>query len=171
MGFRCERMRGTDLMTFDRRIDPVDLVITGVHEMSVVHKSILCAAVATVFAGAMIRADDQPAAKPQPRKPLTFKDDKTAIIFYVESDGRHVAAIDRDGKVLWHRDPFEEHGLKPYRKARPVIAKIGSATGPSVEGSMKRRGQKGPFIYLSFDSTQTFVVDEITGESVFEGQD
>jgi hypothetical protein len=32
-------------------------------------------------------------------------------MLYVESDGRHMAAITREGKIAWHRNLFD--GLKP----------------------------------------------------------
>jgi hypothetical protein len=37
---------------------------------------------------------------PSLAKPFTYKDSRTSITLYVESDGRHVAAIDAEGK-LW----------------------------------------------------------------------
>ena len=138
--------------------------------MNIVHKIVLLAAVATVFGGSVIRADDPSGAKPLSNKPLTFKDGETGIILYVESDGRHVAAIDRNGVILWHRNPFEEKGTKPYRKSRPVIARVAPATDGMVE-SMRAKGYKGPFVEVNFNSTQTFVLDQMTGESIFYGQD
>ncbi len=138
--------------------------------MKSVCKPIAWAVAVLVCGAAAIRADDPDAAK-KAIKPFTFRDAKTGIIFYVESDGRHVAAIDRDGKILWHRNPFEEHKLEPYRNARPVTARIGADVSPNNVGQMKKAGQKGPYIWIAFNSTQSFVADQMTGESVFLGQD
>src|SRR4051812_12323564 len=46
--------------------------------------------------------------------PTTFKDADSGIVFYVESDGRHVSAISPDGKILWSRDPFLDSHLAHY---------------------------------------------------------
>jgi len=35
--------------------------------------------------------------------PISYKDAGSGIIVYVETDRRHVAAIDPDGMILWHR--------------------------------------------------------------------
>jgi hypothetical protein len=40
--------------------------------------------------------------------PHTYRDPDSGIIFYVETDGRHVSAINPDGKILWSRDPVEK---------------------------------------------------------------
>ena len=43
---------------------------------------------------------------------LIYRDAATNLMIYVESDGRHVAAINADGKVLWNRDPYVDANLK-----------------------------------------------------------
>ncbi len=69
---------------------------------------------------------------PTSAKPLVYRDGRTSITFYVESDGRHLAAIDGDGKLLWVRNPFEDRHLCPYRTGRPVIGAM-KATDISPE--------------------------------------
>ena len=51
--------------------------------------------------------------------PQTYQDPRTGIILYLESDGRHIAAISRDGKLLWARDPFADSHLPFYRTNKP----------------------------------------------------
>jgi hypothetical protein len=51
---------------------------------------------------------DYVAWDPSRAKPKAYKDARTSISFYVESDGRHVAAIDPEGTLLWVRNPFED---------------------------------------------------------------
>jgi hypothetical protein len=97
--------------------------------------------------------------------PRVYKDQETGILFYVESDGRHVAAIAPEGKILWHRDPFVEAGLKPYRNDRPRIVYLGKPH----EGMTK--GREGKYISIGFDSTQFGIMDFKKGEFVFMGQD
>ncbi len=107
----------------------------------------------------------------QAGNPRTFKDDRTGVLFYVESDGQHVAAINGGGAILWHQDPFVEAGLKPYRtKERPVISYIGKASDKQVE-SLKAMGKKGPFIGLGYNSSQYGLLDVTTGVFTFYGQD
>jgi hypothetical protein len=38
--------------------------------------------------------------------PFLLNDPRSGLTLYVESDGRHMAAITRDGQILWHRDVF-----------------------------------------------------------------
>jgi len=102
---------------------------------------------------------------PQFNGPFAYKDAKSGIIFYVESDGRHVAAMDSGGKLLWTRDPFVEAKLEPYQLARPKIVQIGVPLDWMV------RGREGQFICVRFNSTQTGIMSVSTGAFVFLGQD
>jgi hypothetical protein len=94
---------------------------------------------------------------PARAKPMAFKDPHTRISLYVESDGRHIAAIDPDGKLLWVRNPFEDRHLCPYRSPRPVIGRLEAA-------------KFDDHVIVQFDSSQFGVIDEITGDFVLEGQ-
>jgi hypothetical protein len=56
-----------------------------------------------------------PASAPAPKvRPMIFKDETSGRLFYFENDGQHVAAIDKDGKILWHKNPVEEGKLPKY---------------------------------------------------------
>lgn len=57
--------------------------------------------------------------------PQVFKDPTSGTLLYVETDGRHVAAISGDGKLLWNRDPFKDARLPFYRTEKPQIVYIG----------------------------------------------
>jgi hypothetical protein len=112
-----------------------------------------------------------------PGKPLTYRDPETKVLFYVESDGRHLAAIGPDGKLLWVRNPFEDKGLCPYRSARPVIRSIEPYDIPAdnakrIAEDMKRRGADPShrFIWIEFDSSQFGEVDQTTGDFLYEGR-
>jgi hypothetical protein len=106
-------------------------------------------------------------------KPLTFKDPRTSISFYVESDGRHLAAIDAAGKLLWVRNPFEDAHLCPYGNPRPSISSI-SIVKISVQMAEKMRvmGMDPSHEYLDvkFDSRMFGVVDETNGDFHMWGQ-
>jgi hypothetical protein len=106
-------------------------------------------------------------------KPMVYKDPRNSISFYVESDGRHLAAIDPDGKLLWVRNPFEDRELCPYRTARPVIRDIKAIDiSPEFAKLRERWGVNTDdrFIAIQFDSSQFGVVNETTGEFDFERQ-
>jgi hypothetical protein len=45
---------------------------------------------------------------PAMAKPMAYRDSRTSISFYVESDGRHIAAINTKGTLLLVRNPFED---------------------------------------------------------------
>jgi hypothetical protein len=90
---------------------------------------------------------------------IAYADSSSGILFYVESDGRHIAAISAQGTILWCRDPFAEAGLEPYRYARPVISWIG------------RSNREPGHIGISYNSSQFGIADQKTGEFTFLGQD
>ncbi len=104
------------------------------------------------------------AGMPSFHGPQTYKDIDSGTVFFVESDGRHVSAINTDGKILWHRDPFVEGRLEPYRSARPVIVYIGKANQWMLKHNTN-------VIAITFDSTQFGTLDIKTGDFVWMGQD
>ncbi len=93
-------------------------------------------------------------------EPKALIDAKTRITYYLESDGRHVSAIDPDGKILWHRDPFNDANLWPYRLSKPVITYFKFAEKVTK-----------PAIAINFNSSQFGVIDLTTGSFQFRGQD
>jgi hypothetical protein len=111
---------------------------------------------------------------PASAKPSVYRDPRTSITFYVESDGRHLAAIDGDGKLLWVRNPFEDRQLCPYRTGWPVISGMEATDiSPALAKLRERWGVNthDKFIAIPFDSSQFGVVNETTGDFDFEGQD
>jgi hypothetical protein len=99
------------------------------------------------------------------RGPQAYKDVESGITFYVESDGRHIAAISSTGTVLWARDPFVDAHLEPYRTEKPQIVVIGAPL------EWMTRPYSGKFILVGFNSSQTGIMDMKTGEFHFVGQD
>jgi hypothetical protein len=95
----------------------------------------------------------------------TYTDPHSGIIFYVESDARHVSAISRDGKLLWTRDPFKDAHLELYRTKHPQIAKIGP--GPKA---VWVKGNPRDFIYIDFNSSQFGLLRISDGQFFFGGQ-
>jgi hypothetical protein len=94
--------------------------------------------------------------------PQIYKDQATGTLFYVETDGRHVAAISCAGKVLWSRDPFSDAHLSFYRTKTPQIVYI----GPTPEKS-----KPGEFVAIAFNSSQFGVMRISDGTFLFRGQD
>jgi hypothetical protein len=99
--------------------------------------------------------------------PFTFNDTNSGISFRVESDGRHITAIDAGGKTLWHRDPFADAHLEFYRTKAPKIIYIGKANKRSEEYWAKA-GKK--VIGITFNSSQFGELDIETGDFFFGGQ-
>src|SRR5262249_36881652 len=81
--------------------------------------------------------------------PQTYKDAASGLLFYVESDGRHVTAINSEGKILWTRNPFEDARLTPYRNPFPRIIYIGPATDWTPPNKTEQ------FFFIRFDSSQS----------------
>ena len=102
-----------------------------------------------------------------PRKfvePQSYKDADTGIIFYVESDGRHVSAISQEGKILWHRNPFEDAKLEPYRCKFPVISFVGKPNDWMIKGGNKK------YILINFNSSQAGIMDFDKGDFICIGK-
>ena len=111
---------------------------------------------------------------PKQAKPKAYKDPRTSITFYVESDGRHLAAIDPEGSLLWIRNPYEDRpAFCQYRTPRPVIYYIAATQiSPQLSAALKARGATPDhaFLEIKFDSSQFGVLDETTGDFFPEGQ-
>jgi hypothetical protein len=99
--------------------------------------------------------------------PATYTDPISRTLFYVESDGRHVAAISNDGKLLWNRDPFADAHAPFYRTEKPQIVFIGPApkSDPVIQGKHER------FVAIRFNNSQFGVLKISNGDFVLEGQD
>jgi hypothetical protein len=103
--------------------------------------------------------------------PHTYKDVDSGIVFYVESDGRHVTAIAPDSRILWSRDPFADAHLQPYRTHTPLIVYIGKIDVADESHNWMLRGRTGRYIAISFNSSQFGIIDIKTGDFTFMGQD
>jgi hypothetical protein len=125
---------------------------------------------------------------PPPLPPSVYRDAKSSITFYVESDGRHIAAIDDHGKILWVRNPYVDSDMCPYRSAHPFI----SSLGPVVMGghialddaeiqrellNEIKRGRRSPppqandrFVGLTFNSSNFGYLNIRTGDYYDMGQ-
>ena len=99
--------------------------------------------------------------------PQICKDPKTGTLLYVESDGRHVVAISRDGKLLWNRDPFQDAHLPFYRTQKPQIVYIGLASKSHHPSGVRPER----FAAISFNSSQFGLLRVSNGEFLFSGQD
>jgi hypothetical protein len=97
--------------------------------------------------------------------PMAYRRPGDDSLYYVEGDGRHLAAIARDGVVLWREDLFTQAGLEQYRVEEPKISRLGQASRGILEGRV------GSYIAVQFNSTQFGIVDVATGEFIFQGQD
>jgi hypothetical protein len=96
------------------------------------------------------------------RGPQVYKDPTSGTLLYVETDGRHVAAISCAGKLLWNRDPLTDAHLPFYRTDKPQIVYIGPDPA---------RGEPGKFVAIAFNSSQFGVMRISDGEFRFRGQD
>jgi len=101
------------------------------------------------------------------RGPQVYKDAKSGTLIYVESDGRHMAAISPDGKLLWHRDPFQDAHLPVYRVKNPQVIYM----GPVEKTYSVDKGEPDEFVAVSLTNSQFGLVRISTGEFQFHGQD
>ena len=135
-------------------------------------RSITIAATALLVAGAVKSAPPPPGWEHLSPEPMTYKDPLTSVTFYVETDGRHIAAIDADGKLLWVRDPFKGSRACPTENATPVIV---SLEGVPHTASLARYLQRFDFeaedqvIEILYASSYFGYLDERTGDFVCIG--
>jgi hypothetical protein len=99
--------------------------------------------------------------------PQVFKDSASGTLLYIESDGRHVAAISHDGKLLWNRDPFKDAHLPFYRTEKPQIVYILPASKSQIPAGEK----PDKFVGVSFNNSQFGVMRIGDGDFYFVGQD
>lgn len=99
--------------------------------------------------------------------PQVYKDPNSATLFYVETDGRHVAAISGEGKLLWSRDPFKDAHLPFYRTKKPQIVYI----GPAPKGEHSPGEESNKFVSIAFNSSQSGLLRISDGVFEFLGQD
>lgn len=105
-----------------------------------------------------------------PSTPVSFRDNQTGILLYVETDGRHLAALGADGKLLWVRNPFEDSKSCPYRTIRPKLVGIAPLPPALERQAMYYMKRNGPFVEIAFNSSQFGAVDLTTGDYLELGQ-
>jgi hypothetical protein len=115
-------------------------------------------------------AERRPPSPLPPIKPFTYVDPATRIIFYVESDGRHLSAIAPDGKILWARNPYIDIGSHHYRRNEQIVH-LGPLSATYTRHMQRERKNPGPFIAIAFDSTQFGAIDVRNGDFSNLGQD
>ena len=103
------------------------------------------------------------------RHPTQLRYSYAGMTFQVEGDGRHIAAFTQDGRLQWRRDPFADARLPQYRGPEAWIVWIGPAQKWMIE-AMNGRGS-GKYVSISYNSTQSGVLDIKTGDFTFMGQD
>ena len=96
-----------------------------------------------------------------------YKDPSSGTLLYVESDGRHVAAISGNGKLLWNRDPYEDAHLEYYRTDKPQIVYI----GPALKSQLRKGEKLRSFVGITFNNSQSGVIRISDEEFYFGGQD
>ena len=122
------------------------------------------AAKAQFFGGAPIGGSNGPVS--HFAGPQSYRDPATGVTFYVESDGLHIAAISKRGKILWVRDPFHDAKLNEYRTHHPQIVFVGK--GSWLINGVQRRDV--PAIQIQFNSSQFGAMRERDGEFQPYGQ-
>ena len=94
-----------------------------------------------------------------------YKDPHSGTLLYVESDGRHVAAISSNGKLMWLTDPHE--GVPFYRTEKPQIIYI----GPVPKWDPAAKGERDKLAAITFNNSQFGYMRISNGKFEFIGQD
>lgn len=126
----------------------------------------------------LVKRDAPPLMSPESAPPkveqMIFRDDESGITFTFESDGQHVTATNKEGKVLWRRNPAVETGMKGFSKGDqtvwPTICSAGPPTDWMVE-LMRERGKQGAYIGISFNTKYFGLLEIATGDYTSMGSD
>ena len=106
---------------------------------------------------------------PRWQLPLTYRSEKTGFIFYVESDGQHMAAMNKELKLLWHRNVIVDGAQAEIISGQPTrITELRKATDATVEVA-KGHGKSGEYVFIGLDNKAAGLVDQNTGEFFWLG--
>ena len=103
--------------------------------------------------------------------PQVYKDMHSGTTLYVETDGRHVAAISSEGKLLWTKDPYKDAQIPSYRTENPQIVYIGSVSKSTPDARPFAGREPDKFVAITFNNSQFGLLRISTGEFDFIGQD
>lgn len=103
--------------------------------------------------------------------PQVYKDMHSGTTLYVETDRRHVAAISRDGKLLWTKDPYKDAHIPSYRTEKPQIVYIASVSKSIPDARPYAGREPDKFVAITFNNSQFGLLRISTGEFQFLGQD
>lgn len=103
--------------------------------------------------------------------PQVYKDPHTTTTLYVETDGRHVAAISGDGQLLWNKDPFKDGHLPFYRTKNPRIIFIGPVSKSRPPAGPWAGKEPDEFVAVTFNNSEFGLLRISNGEFKFLGND
>lgn len=111
-------------------------------------------------------------------QPMVYKDETSGTLYYFESDGKHVTAIDPKGTVLWHRNPVQELPKRGTSKGgqtgdRVIEGRIVYAGPPSDRTlqTLRIRGKVGPHLVVTFSTSEFGALDMKSGDFSYLGSD
>ncbi len=102
-------------------------------------------------------------------RPQAYRDPHTGTLLYVETDGRHIAAISSDGKLLWSREPHKDSNVPMYRTENPQIIYIGESSKSLSTSTTPESPDK--FVVIRFTNSQFGALRISDGEFLLLGQD
>jgi hypothetical protein len=105
---------------------------------------------------------------------MAVKDESSGVLFYFESDGQHVAAVDTSGSLLWHTNPVVKRDMKGFSKDGKMLWPIIHHAGPPLEWmlrTMAEHGRRGDYLAISFTTKEFGLLDKRTGEYTSMGND
>ena len=87
-------------------------------------------------------------------------DPVTEIKYVLDSDQIYITSYDKDDNQLWQTDPWKDNNLRQYRVERPIIVRFYFSTYRESE-----------IIWITYNNTQFGIIDKLTGEFCYFGQD
>jgi hypothetical protein len=103
--------------------------------------------------------------------PMTYRDPDSQAIFYVESDGRHLARIGASGEIAWLKDPHADAKVEEYRFPNPQIVSINGPFRWQSNMVDELKPLSGHALWIRYSNSQAGLIDMRTGAFTFMGQD
>lgn len=124
-----------------------------------------------IFFTSLVNAEEKPKNLENPTKILY--DNKAGITYYLESDKRHITAVDSKGSQIWRTDPFIDAKLELYRVEKPIIQIFDFPSDSWWNGfnGIKQFGKSSDFISIGYNSSQFGLLSKKEGKFIFLGQD
>jgi hypothetical protein len=104
-----------------------------------------------------------------PYEPITYKDEKTGMLFYLEGNGTNMAGIDKEGTILWYKDLTKDVTEKrPPMGQKLRVTSLGKVDAKRLK-ELEDLGKGGDYLGIGLNTSEGGLINQKTGEYIFNG--